>query len=585
MCGIFGYFFFNNDAYRPDILRNMADIIAYRGPDDEGFFEARDKRVGLGNKRLSIVDLDHGRQPFYSSCGKILVVQNGEIFNYIELREDLKKEGVSFNTKSDTEVILRLYEKYGIDFPRYLNGMFAIALYDERINKLFLIRDRAGVKPLYFYKDDEKFYFSSEIKSILKAGIEPKVNSQALAQYFTFNYIPPPETMFESIYHVKPGCYLTVEASGVQETQWWRIKNEPALVQKEEDIIAELNALLMDAVRIRMRCDVPFGAFLSGGVDSSTIVGLMTQCSSSPIQTFSIGFYDERFDETPYAEEAAALFKTLHKSQKVDKEIVDLWQKVIYHCDQPHGDTSFIPTYIVSKLASKTVKVVLTGDGGDELFGGYDKYKNFINDTPQDRLSLLDYAHSISVFTPDKWNNLFSSRVIREISPFFPYDLVMQTANDVNQLDFINQMLYLDFSMLLPGNNLVKPDRMGMAVSIEARNPFMDYRMVEFAFRIKGDMKIHEGETKYIYKKAVSKLIGENLAYRKKQMFTVPMGEWLKSTLKNYSQEVLFKDAHIQNYLNMDYVKTVVNDHLFSSDRTREVRLIVALEHWCQNFL
>jgi len=585
MCGIFGYFLFNKNAYRPNLLREMADTIPYRGPNDEGFFEDRDHGIGLGNKRLSIIDLDHGRQPFHSSCGKISVVQNGEIFNYIELMEDLKREGVSFKTASDTEVILRLYEKYGIDFPKYLNGMFAVALYDERVKKLFLIRDRAGVKPLYFYKDQDKLYFSSEIKTILKGDISRKINNKSLSKYFTFNYVPSPETIFENVCHIKPGHYLEISDAGIQDTKWWHIKNEAASYKAEADIIDEFNSILKDAVRIRMRSDVPFGAFLSGGVDSSTVVGLMSQFSSSPIQTFSIGFHDERFDETPYAEEAAALFGTLHRGNKVDKEIVDLWKKVIYHCDQPHGDTSFIPTYIVSKLASESVKVVLTGDGGDELFGGYLKYKNFLERTNQEKPCLHEYARSISVFKPEDWGSLFSPQLNRELFSFNPYDFVMQTAAEANHMDFINQMLYLDFSMLLPGNNLVKPDRMGMAASIEARNPFMDYRMIEFSFKIRGDMKIRDGETKYIYKKAVKGLIGDNLAYRKKQMFTVPMGEWLKSTLKNYSQDVLFKESYIQNYLNMDYVKKLVDDHLSGSDRTREVRQIVALEHWCHNFL
>lgn len=585
MCGIFGYYLFNKDADRKDLLRNMADSIHYRGPNDEGFFESCDHRIGLGNKRLSIVDLSHGRQPFYSVNGKVAVVQNGEIFNYVELADDLKKEGVSFRTNSDTEVILRLYEKYGIDFLKYLNGMFSIAIYDENIHKLFLIRDRVGVKPLYFYKDQDKLYFSSEIKAILKGAVTPKVNEKALAQYFTFNYVPSPETMFESIYHVEPGHYLAIDPSGVTDIEWWKLENEPGVERAEEDIIDEFNSLLKDAVRIRMRCDVPFGAFLSGGVDSSTIVGLMSQCTPVPVQTFSIGFFDERFDETPFAEEAAKLFNTMHKSHKVDKEIVNLWKKVIYHCDQPHGDTSFIPTYIVSKLASKGVKVVLTGDGGDELFAGYDKYKNFIQNTSPHHLNLLDYARSISVFKPEDWKSLFSARLNKKLSSFDPYALILSLGKNADQMDFINQMLYLDFSMLLPGNNLVKPDRMGMAVSIEARNPFLDYRMVEFAFKIQGNMKIKDGETKYIYKKAVKGLIGDNLAYRKKQMFTVPMGEWLKSTLQNYTQDVLFKESHIQNYLDMDHVKTLIGEHLSHTDRTREVRQVVALEHWFQNFI
>ncbi len=585
MCGIFGYFLFEKNAYKPDILRGMADSIAYRGPDDEGFFDSQSLGVGIGNKRLSIIDVAGGHQPFFSEDQTIAVVQNGEIFNYVELSQELKQDGIELKSESDTEVILKLYERDGIDFIRHLNGMFAIAIYDGRQKKLFLIRDRAGVKPLYFFKNNKALYFGSEIKSILTTGIKPKINLEALSQYFTFNYVPPPLTIFDDIYHVNPGCYLEITHDQVKNHSWWNIKNQEHIARTESETIHEFNELLFDAVKIRMRSDVPFGAFLSGGVDSSTIVGLMSKISKNPIRTFSIGFFDERFDETPYAEEAAKLFGTDHQGKKVGPEIVDLWSKMIFHCDQPHGDTSFIPTYIVSALAGESVKVVLTGDGGDELFGGYDKFPAFLAQTPEGEFSAENYGRFISVFKPEDISKLFTPSSLSRVTTCNPYDVLENKLSEVTDFDIINKMLYLDFSLLLPGNNLVKPDRMGMAASIEARTPFLDYRMIEFAFSVPGNLKIKDGQTKYIYKKAVENLIGKSLAYRKKQMFTVPMGEWIKSSLTQTVRDMLTGESHMQNYLNMDFVSSLFNEHLSGQDRTRQVRQLMAFEYWCRNFL
>jgi asparagine synthase (glutamine-hydrolysing) len=585
MCGIFGYFLFEKNAYDPDVLKRMGDSIVYRGPDDEGFFEDPSLGVGIGNKRLSIIDVTGGHQPFLSEDGKIAVVQNGEIFNYIELADSLRLEGVELKSNSDTEVILKLYERDGIDFIHHLNGMFAIALYDDRVKKLFLIRDRVGVKPLYFFKNDKALYFGSEIKSILSAGVQAKIRIESLYQYFIFNYVPHPLTIFDGIYHVDPGCYLEISNNKVNKHSWWSIKNNKHLNRSESDIICQFNELLFDAVKIRMRSDVPFGAFLSGGVDSSTIVALMSKISKNPISTFSIGFFDERFDETPYAEEAAKLFGTNHQGRKVNSEIIDLWSKMIFHCDQPHGDTSFIPTYIVSMLARDSVKVVLTGDGGDELFGGYDKFPAFLEQMSGQQFSAEEYGRFISVFKPEDISKLFNKSSISPMTDYNPYNVLNNKLSEVTNFDTINKMLYLDFSLLLPGNNLVKPDRMGMAASIEARTPFLDYRMVEFAFSIPGNLKVNNGQTKYIYKKAVENIIGNSLTYRKKQMFTVPMGEWIKTTLKKTVQDMLIGDSYIQNYLNMDFVSTLFNDHLSGRDRTRQVRQLMAFEYWCREFL
>lgn len=583
MCGIYGYFHFDKNYYRPDILSRMGDAIIYRGPDGCGVFENKEDGVGLGNRRLAIVDLENGNQPFFSADKKITVVQNGEIFNHKELREKLKSEGVFFKTHSDTEVILRLYEKYGMNFVHHLNGMFAIAIYDERIKKLYLIRDRAGVKPLYYYKDNHQFLFASEIKSLLSVGVPAQINLEAISLFMTYNYVPSPHTIFQSIHHVKPGHYLEISSQSVTEKIWWELENKPEISYTENDFIEEFNAILNDAVRLRMQCDVPYGAFLSGGLDSSSVVGMMQKHSAYPIKTFAIGFYDERFDESLFAQEASERFATEHTLKKLDKEIVDLWPKVIYHCDQPHGDTSFIPTMILSELAAQKVKVVLTGDGGDELFGGYEKYLNFINDPKTDKTTGA-YLRSISLHQKSDWGNLFTEKMCRDLENKDPYQAYVNEIDAYDEFDFINKMLLADFKMLLPGNNLVKPDRMGMSASIEARNPFLDYRMIEFAFRVPGQLKIQQNQTRYAYKKAVKNLIGDRLAYRKKQMFTVPFGEWIRSSLVNYGTDII-KNSQLGAYLNLDFMEKTMSEHMQGKDHTRQIRQYIALEYWVKNFL
>jgi asparagine synthase (glutamine-hydrolysing) len=578
MCGIYGYFLFNKNAYNPQLIKKMGEKIIYRGPDGCGVFESSEHGVGLGNRRLAIVDIENGNQPFFSKDGSVVVVQNGEIYNHHELRDELKRQGIIFKTGSDTEVILKLYEQHGISFIKHLNGMFAIAIYDKRIGKLYLVRDRAGVKPLYYHQNENFMVFGSEIKSLLQAGIPSDLDPQSLSLFMTYNYIPSPHTIYKSIYHVKPGHYLEIDGSSIKEYVWWKLENKKPLSYSEGDFIDEFNTILDDAVRLRMLCDVPYGAFLSGGLDSSAVVGYMEKHSQQPVKTFSIGFNDERFDESLFAMEAAQRFNTDHLLKKVDKEIVEFWPKVIYHCDQPHGDTSFIPTMVLSQLASEKVKVVLTGDGGDELFGGYEKYVAFLNQQTVEKTT-ENYLKFIAVHTKNDLERLLSSKVQKELDHVNLHQEFVNEVDFYDQFDFVNKMLLADFKMLLPGNNLVKPDRMGMAASIEARNPFLDYRMIEFAFRVHGDLKIKEGVTRYGYKKAVKNLIGENLTYRKKQMFTVPFGEWIRSSLKSYGENII-NESQLEDFINMDYMRKVMTEHMEGHDHTRQIRQYIALEHW-----
>lgn len=585
MCGIFGYYHRDGLSLEADVLAAMGEAIRHRGPDDRGVYAT--KGMAIGNQRLSIIDLQGGRQPFVSDDGQIIVVQNGEIFNHIELAQDLARAGHPCRTHSDTEVLLRLYESEGMGFLHKLNGMFAFAIIDKREQALYIVRDRIGVKPLYVHDDGRQLTFASEIKSILKAGMpKPAMDKEALHHYLSFNYVPAPYTLYEGIKHLMPGHVMKVTSDGSKTWRWWSLADvQPVHGRSEADWIEEFNAIIDDAVRLRLRCDVPFGAFLSGGVDSSTVVGLMARHMTEPVKTFCIGFHDPRYDESGFAQAAADRFGTEHTMERVEPDMLDLWPMATYHCDQPHGDVSFLPTYRVSELAVRDVKVVLTGDGADELFAGYDKYKDFF---AQPDIAALDdntfqrrYFDSISLFSAEGKRNLYGAEMRAGAGRLDSFDVAKPWFGAVPHQDRINQALFLDVQLLLSGNNLVKPDRMGMAVSLEARTPFLDYRMMEFAFRMPGDLKLRGGETKYIYKKAVAGLIGDDLAYRKKQMFTVPVGDWFRREKVAYCEQSLGMLQGLDGVIDVAQASRMLVEHIAGTrNQTREIRALVSLSHW-----
>nr|WP_199911590.1 asparagine synthase (glutamine-hydrolyzing) [Dongshaea marina] len=495
MCGIFGYFSAPDSGLTHSQLLAMGQTLSHRGPDGMGIYHQPELGVGLGNQRLAILDVEHGQQPFISDDGSIVVVQNGEIFNYLELARELAAAGYSFRTQCDTEVILGLYQLEGISALNKLNGMFAIAIYDRREQALYLVRDRVGEKPLYYAWDRQLLLFGSEIKALCSVMPRPDLDYLALEEFLAFNYVPPPRTMFAGIRHLQPGCYLRVDANGIEEQRWWDLSQITIEKRSESEWVEKFNQTLEDAVRIRLRSDVPFGAFLSGGVDSSSVVGWMSQLMEQPVHTFSIGFAEPEFDESPFAAQAAQRFDTIHHSEEVDSDLLSLWSRAIYHCDQPHGDVSFMPTYRVAELASRRVKMVLTGDGADELFAGYDKYLNFF--TAPERAAetqsrfQASYLDNLSLFDNPARSRLLSAELKARLPDEDCRQRVIEPWFDkAQEMDRINQALYLDTQLLLSGNNLVKPDRMGMAVSIENRSPFLDHRMVELAFAMPGELKL-----------------------------------------------------------------------------------------------
>lgn len=584
MCGIFGHYSFSNVEYSEEQIDLMGQAISHRGPDGQGIYYQ--PNLSLGNQRLAILDVENGQQPFISDCGNIVVVQNGEIFNHVELAIELKEQGYICKTHCDTEVILKIYERDGVEGISKLNGMFAISIFDKRKNTMYLIRDRVGEKPLYYFYDRKSLLFSSEIKSILRIIQKPNICSLALEEFFSFNYIPQPRTIFQNIFHVETGSYLEINDKGIASKKWWDLSKIKPKVKTEKEWISEFNSILSDSVRIRLRSDVPFGAFLSGGVDSSSIVGLMSKHLDKPVSTYSIGFDDEKYDESPYAEEAAIRFATNHHLKKVNPNMLDLWEKVIYHCDQPHGDVSFMPTYKVAEMAANDVKVVLTGDGADELFAGYDKYLDFFSDNNVDRFD-NDYHKQLTLFSKDMLNELLADGFKPSSGTEVVKERLKPLLAEVEHMDNINKALYIDTQLLLSGNNLVKPDRTGMAVSIENRAPFLDYRLIELAFSIPGELKLKGAETKYIYKKAVEDLIGKNLTYRKKQMFTVPIGDWFKTTLKDLCFDLLLSSkSQERGFFNYSFLEKLLDDHMHDrKNNTREIRALMSFELWCRRFL
>ena len=596
MCGIFGYWDRGRRALDDGVLAGMAKKLVHRGPDDEGIYHRRERGAAVGNRRLSIIDIEGGHQPFVSDDGEIAIVQNGEIFNYIELAEGLRRDGVTLDTASDTEVILRLYEREGIDFVSRLNGMFAIAIDDAREDAMYLVRDRIGVKPLFLADDGRRMVFGSEIKAILPAtGIVqalPAVDLEAIHHYLSFNYIPAPWTIWKGVRHVLPGTWMRFSRSGGVHTEaWWSLSAQREQDYRFDEWSAEFLSILDDATRIRLRADVPWGAFLSGGLDSSTIVALMARHVDQPVKTFCIGFDDPAYDESKYAREAARRFGCKHTTEVARLNMLDRWPEVLHHLDQPHGDASFMPMLRVCEMAAKQVKVVLTGDGGDELFAGYDKYPAYFSRTDANTVSAGEfqrsYFDSISLFSADAKRAMYQSAVARRLEHVDSFAVVAKPWFDkAEHFDRINQALYLDMQLLLSGNNLVKPDRMGMAVSIEARTPFLDWRMMEFAFRSRGNTKLRADDKKHWYKRAAAPLMGGDLAYRKKQMFTIPVGDWFRGESYDWLAATLGSSDLLRRLFRREAIASMLARHRDgSANFTRELRALVALALWAQQAL
>lgn len=592
MCGIFGYYSPYNNLASDEPLNKMALSLQHRGPDASGYFS--DGYRAVGNTRLAIVDLtEQSNQPIFSDCGQVIVVQNGEIYNYLELREELILLGSKFKTSGDTEVILHSYLQYGENFIKKLNGMFSIAVLDLRIDTLWLYRDRLGVKPLYIHRDysTDRLWFSSEIKALLAVGIKAVPNYDAISQFLALNYVPGPQTAFLGIEHLPPATIAKITKGGVEFVNYWSldgVKQDRNL--SEEDAKKQILETLIDATQLRMRSDAQYGAFLSGGLDSSSVVSAMRSVQDGEIKTYSIGFKDPRFDETKYALYASNLFSTDHTFQQMDDLSGSSWEKFIWHAEQPHGDVSFIPTEQVSRMAARDVKMVLTGDGGDELFGGYQKYADFFNQKNCFQND-TDWANRYVRNSGLLQNEEAESLLLGELSECFhgtdPYRELLKPILDSTHQDKVNRVLMAETKVLLSGNNLVKPDRMAMAHSLEVRSPFLDYRMAELAFTVPGELKVRGNTTKSILKETMLPILGEELTHRKKQMFTVPVGEWFKNELSKFSWSILL-DGRFADRKLVDTVllEKMMNNHIKGkANYTRQIRAMISLEIWFRIFI
>lgn len=582
MCGIFGFVDKRGTRSTCEIL---ADSLTHRGPDSNGFYYNDKNGFCIGNTRLSIIDLEKGNQPFYSADNQIIVVQNGEIYNYLEVKKKLESKGVIFDTNSDTEVILRAYEYWGSNFISRLNGMFAIAIIDQNSDNLLLYRDRLGVKPLYILSSDERIYFSSEIKSFLKLDFfDRKINNQSIADYLIFNFVPIPQTIYENVFHLKPGSYLQIKLKNVtdqKETFYWRYSEFAQSKNKmdDQDILKQTEGLIEDATKIRLRSDVEVGAFLSGGLDSSIVCAIMRhQLQEKQISAYSIGFHNPNFDESVYAKYVSEKYDLKQNLKFLEDNIVDQWPLTTFYCDQPHGDTSFIPTSLLAKEAVKNNKVVLSGDGGDELFGGYEKYLEI------KKVGFENYIENNRVISNDALNDILHSSFRKKINSRNYLEIIRTSTSQ--DLDDINKAMSFDVLQLFPGNNLVKPDKMAMMHSLEVRSPLLDYRLYELLAGVEGERKIRAGELKYYLKQISKKYFKESHIYRRKQMFTVPVGEWLKSELKVYGERLLF-DGRLENreLINMSTLKRIWKEHITGEfNHTRKIRAIMNLEIWFRSF-
>jgi asparagine synthase (glutamine-hydrolysing) len=610
-------------AYSADraVISRMCRTIEHRGPDDEGIHAAG--RVGLGMRRLSIIDLPTGRQPIHNEDRSVWIVFNGEIYNFPELRARLEARGHRFYTNSDTEVIVHLYEDHGSDCVHHLRGMFAFALWDEGRQRLLLARDRFGKKPLHYALHQRRLLFGSEIKALLAA--EPALadlDPEGLLNFFYFGYIPDPLTAFRRIQKLPPGHLLEFANGRIRVRRYWNLPDygvhEP---KSEEECLEELEHRLSEAVRIRLVSDVPLGALLSGGVDSSTVVALMARAGSKRVKTFSIGFSNQDFDEAHHARAVARQFDTEHHELIIEPDIEETVDHITRLMEEPFGDSSAVPTYHVCRMAREHVTVALAGDGGDELFAGYDRYWSQLRRRQLPSLPPAMgswYRHRVHPHVPTGWPGrrlLFNvslearDRYLDEISllpvsvrepslftPDFvthaktqtsPYDRLRGYLEERPASDPLSEMLYLDAKTYLPGDILTKVDRMSMATSLEVRAPLLDHCFAEWAAQLSPRWKIRFGESKYILKKLAEKLgVPRSVLYRRKQGFSMPLVHWFRKPQPGLLDILLEPKTLQRGYFNEPALRRRLLEHRRGMrDRSWEIWHLLIFELWHRNFL
>ena len=620
MCGICGIY--NAQSGEPvsgQLLERMTGSISHRGPDDSGAY--LDGPLGLGFARLSIIDLSGGHQPMTNETGDIWLVFNGEIWNYKELRKELIEKGHQFRTNSDTETIIHAYEEYGVDCVVRLHGMFGFAIWDASRRRLLLARDRAGKKPLYYTRANGNFIFGSEIKALLHhPDVKRQADPQALADFLSVRYVPGPATLFANIYKVLPGHWLLYENDNIREECYWDYSFGQTERRPIEVYIQDIRQHVRRAIEERMIADVPVGAFLSGGVDSSIVTGTMSQLTNHPVQTFAVGFDVEGYSELPYARLVADHFRTEHHELVVKcSDLSEYWPLLTWHRDEPVSEPSDLGVYLVSKLARKYVKVVLSGEGGDELFAGYPKYvvdwmaryyhmlptpvrdnviMPLLNQLPYSMRKLKTAARNLSQPVPQRWmswfgifNDQLKENILSEsIKASIDIDssrVFRRWLAKNPQRDDLSSMLYLDTKIWLPDNLLMKGDKMTMAASLEARMPLLDYQLTEYAASIPSKDKIRPFKAKYLFKRAYADFLPETILTRKKMGFNVPTGTWFREGQRNLITQLLLSErARDRGYLNDAFVASLLRDHLEGKTNYQSQLFILAsLELWFRVFI
>jgi len=616
MCGIAGTVSFDGKPASLEGLQRMCAATSHRGPDDYGFYA--DDHAVLGMRRLSIIDRATGRQPVRNEDGTVWVVFNGEIYNYRQLTKELKRSGHTFYTDSDTEVIVHLYEDHGPAGVEKLRGMFAFALWDVNRRQLLLARDRFGIKPLYYGEVDGRLAFASELKALLQLPeVERRLNWSAVGHLFSWLCTPSQDSIIQGIHKLEPAHMLVASPGHAPRLQkYWDLDFTPERGRSEEYFAEKLAALLRESVELHMVGEVPVGAFLSGGVDSGSVVAMMSQLSSTPVKTFSIGFPEQEYSELAHARSLAKRFGTDHHELVVEPDVVEILDDLTWYLDEPFGDSSAIPTYMVSRLASQHVTVVLSGDGGDELFAGYDKYLVERSERRLERLpasfrralgvasrlmpaqmrgkNLLRhlslqgsrrYLDALTLFRLEEMRHLLSPEAYSLIarSDAGPE---LESLLERSGPDWLSSLQYFDVQRYLPLDILTKVDRMSMAHSIEARVPLLDHKLAEFAATIPSEMRLKGTTTKHIFKKAMRGILPAEILSRPKRGFAVPLGRWFRGQLRGYVRDLLLSDVcRRRGVLDPSYVGRLLERH----ERGRELDLhlwtLISFELWCRAFL
>lgn len=626
MCGLVGFVNNSNKSANREVLERMNCAIVHRGPDEDGFYCR--ENVGLAMRRLSIIDLTGGRQPIRNADGTKWVVYNGEIYNYRELRADLEKRGHAFYTNSDTEVIIHLYDEFGADCLHYLRGMFAFAIWDETEKSLFLARDRVGKKPLLFaHRPNGDLIFGSEFRALLEHPDVPRdVDYEAIDNFLSYLCVPAPLTAYKAIRKLEPGHWLKWKDGSIETRRYWQPDFSRKIRITEEEAIEETTRILRESTRLRMISEVPFGAFLSGGVDSSTVVALMAQESSTPVKTFSIGFEEQDFSELKYARRVAEHVGAEYNEFIVKPDALEILPTLIDHFGEPYADSSAIPTYYVSRETRKHVTVALNGDGGDESFVGYERYvamkyaelyrklpgalrsgilepsvgaipspTNFRNKFVRFQRFLRAASKSgaeryslwMSTFTDESKRNLYTDELKELTSASRPVHFYERQFAARNGNGIIDTALAADLLNYLPNDLLVKVDIASMANSMEARSPFLDHKLIEFAASLPENIKQNGRETKSLLKKVAARLVPREVIYRDKMGFGVPVGKWFRSEMKDFVHDLLTSEpAARRGLFRQDTVNRYLREHVSGErDHMFQIWTLLVLELWFQRFI